>query len=352
MKRLLGAALAVVICAAPFARAQDGRPRRVGGEVGNAPTTQADEPITLEGTIIEVPVVVADRSGRYVPGLRRDDFALEEDGRAQQISLFRNERVPIHVALVLDTSSSTHDSLPDIQDAAVDFTEQLLPGDEIMVVSFDDDVRVLQGFTSDRRALERAIRRTESRGSTRLYDAAYETVVKHLRRIDGRKAMVLLSDGDDTKSSRSEKDAIAACTESDVTVYGIRYPGDGGAGSTGIPGIPLPGKKRSRGWSIPRVPGMPKIPGVNWPLAPGGSRFMETITRNSGGELYYARAVWDVRSLFAGIAEELRHVYLLGYSPSNPVANGGYRSISVRVPREPDLAVRHRLGYQAESYRP
>lgn len=338
------------------------RPRRV---TVDDPQAAEAEPVALEGALVEIPTVVMDRSGRNIAGLTESDFEVYENGERQRIEFFRDDRVPIHVALVMDTSNSTRLSLGDIQDAAIEFTNLLMPGDQILVVSFNDEVRVEQEFTSDRGLLVSAIQRTSPRKGTRLYDAVYETVAQRMRGIDGRKAMVLLSDGQDNMSNRSFEDAVRVCSESDVIVYGIRYPSKWqvlNGGGTSLPNpnpSPAPGKKK-KGWRIPNIPGVPGIPGVGWPLQDpwgnnqrsGGGRkiinpFMETVTANSGGRLYYANAVSDIRGLFAQVAEELRHVYVLAYSPSNPQKNGGYRAIQVKVVTQPDATVRHRLGYQA-----
>lgn len=341
--------------------AQDSRPRRVGGTADQADA----EPIALESALVEVPTVVAERSGRYIPGLTTGDFELYENGVLQDITFFRDDRVPIHVALLMDTSNSTRLSLGDIQEAAVAFTNLLLPGDEILVVSFNSEVRVEQEFTSDRGLLTAAIRRTSPRKGTRLYDAVYDTVTQRMRGIDGRKAIVLLSDGQDNMSDTSFDDAVRVCSESDVIVYGIRYPakfqvlGTGGSGPTTLPSPSPPKGRKRKGWNIPNIPGVPRIPGVGWPLQDAGGAdaqmfggkvidpFMETVTANSGGQLFYANAVGDIRGLLAQVAEELRHVYVLAYSPSNAQKNGGYRTIQVKCPTHPDAVVRHRLGYQA-----
>jgi hypothetical protein len=399
--------------AAPQSSFGQGRPRRVDpsqtvpaptGPVGPtrpAPGAQApdngEDTVSLEGALIEVPVVVSDRSGHYVPQLRQQDFRVLEDGVEQQISFFSDQRVPIHVAIVMDTSGSTRDTIGEIQQAAIEFIDQLLPGDQVLIVSFASDVIVEQEFTSDRRALAQAIMRTQANGSTKLYEAVYLTVAERLRQVEGRKAMIILSDGEDTASRDvSSDEAINVCSESDVVAYGIRYPessgmtvytnpgggnwpfpsgggnpNPGNGGGTYPPNYPQP-RRRTR----PRV-NIPGIPWPSWPfLAPtnfvdpqlgtrgsngqvtigggggmGRSRFMETITTNTGGTLFYADQVGNVRSLLNMIAEELRHVYVIGYAPSNSLQNGGYRHITVQVPRQPDLAVRHRLGYQAEAYK-
>jgi Ca-activated chloride channel family protein len=406
----------------PQAMFGQGRPRRVDPSrttpppAQNRPPAQQDagadaeddgEPLQLEGALIEVPVAVTDRTGRYVPQLRQQDFRVLEDGEPQQVVFFSTERVPIHVALVMDTSGSTRGTIGDIQEAAIEFINQLQSGDQVMLVSFSSEVIVEQEFTNDRGRLATAVRRTQPNGSTKLYEAVYLTVAERLRHVEGRKAMVILSDGEDTASREASADeAINVCSESDVVAYGIRYPEttamtvyrdpsqrnprpnanpwpntnpgpNRSPWPNTNPGQYPPNRQPRRGnRGEPRNrqnwPGFPRIPGLPWPfLAPvvepqfggrnsgqirvggglGKDPFMETITEQSGGVLYYADAVADVRGLFSTIAEELRQRYIIGYAPSKSLRSGGYRKISVQIPSRPDLAIRHRLGYQAETYK-
>jgi len=420
MQRLsLLVVLLVILCAGlPSTASGQGRPRRVDPSQTVPPPTDArvpqqpgsppggagvDDTVSLEGDLIEVPCVVSDRTGHYVPQLRQQDFRVLEDGVQQEISFFSTERVPIHVALVMDTSGSTRDTIYDIQSAAVEFLDQLLPGDKVLVVSFSSQVIVEQEFTNDRRVLSQAIRRTQANGSTKLYEAVYLTVAERLRHVEGRKAMVILSDGEDTASRDvSFDEAVNVCQESDVVVYGIRYPESAGTNVFRIPQTTpptFPGNGPNTGpttrpntgtyppgYPQPRRRNRPRpnvnIPWPNWPFAPtgsafvdpqfsgrnpgqpqgnpngggwgtgtGGDPFMETVTANSGGTLFYAESVGNVGAVFASIAEELRQTYIIGYAPTNPVSKGGYRRITVQVPSRQDLAVRHRLGYQADAYK-
>src|SRR5258708_36709801 len=131
----------------------------------------AGDVIRVNTTLVTIPVSVMDRDGRYVPNLNKEDFRLWEDGVEQQVAFFSSVDEPFSVVLMIDTSGSTRFRLEDIQDAAINFVNQLRPDDKVMVVSFDDQVRVLSEFTSDRSRLRDAIRRTETGNGTRLYHA-------------------------------------------------------------------------------------------------------------------------------------------------------------------------------------
>lgn len=237
-----------------------------------------------------------------------------------------------------------------------------------MVVSFDRQIHYLSDFTSDRRELESAIRQAHTGSGTSVYDAVYDVVQRRLRNVDGRKAMILFSDGEDTTSGRaSYDDAVNVVTESDVLVYGLRYPGTGGRGPvridpwprSPIPGIqlpfpfPWPIPRRRRGpfrLTDPTAGGNNAVPSPSpqWSRRNrGGGDFMADITTAGGGPVYDAEKIGDLSRLANRIAEELRHVYVVSYYPTNPLSNGGYRSVRVSVKGRDDIAVRHRRGYNA-----
>jgi len=306
---------------------------------------------------------VSDRSGRYVPQLSARDFELFEDGVQQTIASFGSEEVPFNVALMLDVSPSVSGSIKDIQDAAIDFVRELRSQDRVMVVAFDRGIHYLTDFTNDRRQLEWAIRGTRTGSGTSVYDAVYETVDRKLRNIEGRKAMILFSDGEDTTSSRaSYDDAVNLVAESDVLVYGLRYPGTGGGGGiridpwprSPIPRLPIP---LPFPWPPPRRRGHFNISGSSsaagaavqsWPRRRGhGGDFMSDITAAGGGPVYDAENIRDMSRVASRIADELRHVYVISYYPTNPLSNGGYRRVRVRVKGRDEIAVRHRPGYNA-----
>jgi Ca-activated chloride channel homolog len=322
-----------------------------------------DDVVRLESTLVNIPLLVSDRSGRYVPQLSKRDFMLYEDGVKQEIASFGSEQVPFNVALLLDVSPSVAGSIEDIQDAALAFVRQLREQDRVMVVSFDRRTHYLSDLTSDRRQLESAIRSISTGSGTSVYDTVYEVVSRRLRGVEGRKAMILLSDGEDTTSNRaSYDDAIDIVTESDVLVYGLRYPGTGGGGHIRIdpwpqrmPRMPIPFPMPFP-WPRTPVPRRPRGPlvdsgsnwagGQSWPRRHGGD-FMADIAAAGGGPVYDAQNVGDMSRLASRIAEELRHVYVLSYYPTKPLSAGGYRSIRVSVAGRDDIAVRHRKGYNA-----
>ncbi|MGA9768976.1 MAG: VWA domain-containing protein, partial [Blastocatellia bacterium] len=181
--------------------------------------------IKLQATLVSVPVIVSDRQGRYMGGLKVQDFTLYKDRVQQQIAAFDSVEEPINVALLLDTSKSTRNVLDDIKDAATDFLKTLRPQDRAMIVSFDYEAHVLSVLTSDRKALERAVRRAEIGlyPGTTLRDAIVKVTNEHFKEIKGRKAIVLLTDGKDHGSRTGEAELLDSAAESDAIVYSIFY---------------------------------------------------------------------------------------------------------------------------------
>ena len=184
---------------------------------------QHDQAVKLEATLVTVPVIAIDRDGKYIPDMSREDFTLHEDGTKQEIVFFAPVNEPFHVVLMLDTSASTQEKLGQIKRAAITFVEQLKPADRLKVISFDDQVRDLCAFTNDRAELGRAIDRTQPGQGTKLYDAV-ALALRELRPIQGRKAIVLFTDGADRTSDTARyTDNISEVEESGVIVYPIRY---------------------------------------------------------------------------------------------------------------------------------
>ena len=192
------------------------------------PETPPEEPqdlekITTDTNLVTVPVIANNSDGTYVADLRQEEFEILEDGVRQEIAFFGKVAAPFHVVLMLDTSSSTQDKLREIQQAAFTFVQQLQDADRVKVISFDDSVRDWNDFTSDREILRAAIYKTRSGQGTKVYDA-FDLGLNTIRKIRGRKAIVIFTDGMDWHSDSATYDGtLRGLDEEGVIVYPIRY---------------------------------------------------------------------------------------------------------------------------------
>jgi len=192
------------------------------------PETPPEEPqdiekVTTDTDLVTVPLIANDSNGTYITDLRQEEFTILEDNVPQQIAVFGKIAAPFHVVLMLDTSSSTQDKLREIQQAAFTFVQQLQDADRVKVISFDDSVRDLNDFTSDRELLRAAIYKTKSGQGTKVYDAV-ELGLNTIRKIRGRKAIVIFTDGMDWHSDNATYDGtLRWLDEEGVVVYPIRY---------------------------------------------------------------------------------------------------------------------------------
>ncbi|MCA1565516.1 MAG: VWA domain-containing protein [Acidobacteria bacterium] len=365
------------------------RPPTLGGAIGpdagqqragNAPagdSTEVDENevVRVNTSLVTIPVSVMDRAGKYVPSVRQAEFRIWEEGVEQEIAYFATVEKPFTVALVIDTSGSTRYRLTEIQDAAISFVNQLRPEDRVLVVSFDDEVRVLSEATSDRARLRDAIRRVRPGEGTKLYDAVDFIINQRFNRIDGRKAMLLFTDGVDTTSRRASYQTNAQDAEElDALIYPVQYDtynastasrggggvyGGGGGGSRRRTGgiadifadIITGGSIRiggggggSGGGVYGGGTGGGNCTGCTREEYERGDAYLRDMARLSGARVYRADTTRDIESAFTLVAEELRRQYSLGYYPKQQGQPGQRRRIKVRVMR-PDLAVRARDSY-------
>jgi VWFA-related protein len=231
--RILAAVIVVVVLfvsVAPAQRArQPQRPREQKPATTTPPESQTEpqqtefETLKIDTNLVTVPVIASSRSGSYISDLRKEEFSLSEDDLAQQIAFLATVNAPFHLILLLDTSASTEEKIGQIQRAAISFVEQLSSADKVKVVSFDNELRDLNEFTSDKAILRGAIQNTRSGTGTRLYDAV-QLSLDTLRPINQRKAIVIFTDGCDWHSESATFDAtIRALDESGVIVYPIRF---------------------------------------------------------------------------------------------------------------------------------
>jgi Ca-activated chloride channel homolog len=334
-----------------------------GNQQGTAPTVQntgpeeveAGDVIKVNTTLVTLPVSVTDRNGRYIPNLTKQDFRLWEDGVEQQVAFFSSVDKPFSVVLVLDTSGSTRFKIEEIQDAAIAFVNQLRSDDRVMIVSFDDDIRVLTEFTGDRNRMRDAILRTRTGSGTRLYDAVDLVINQRLSQVEGRKAVVLFTDGVDTASRNADYVSnVRDAEELDALIYPVKYDTyrDVGGGSGG--GIGWPRRRATSPIDI--LIGILGRRGGGVPIGGGGGagtsrgdyeradRYLRELAEKTGARQYQADDSTNLSYAFRNIAEELRRQYSIGYYPINPPQAGQRRQVRVRV-NQPNLAVRSRDSY-------
>ena len=362
----------------------------------------ADERYTLsvDVDLVNVNVVVTDANGRYLTYLTKENFRIYEDRVEQQITHFSPVDTPFAVGLLLDTSNSTINRLAQIQDEAVRFIDQIHVDDDVLVISFDDEVHLDSDFTRSKRATERAIRRTRTGGSTQLYEAVYLALQQKLRPRPERKAMVLFTDGVDTASPTStQSETIELAKEADTLIYPIffdtrydrgpmsrnpRPPVRRGGGTTGIPagggqvglptgggqvglptgggrvglptgrgrvGLPVP-SRRPTSRRLPPSSRYPRFPtGVGLGRSDAeydqGREYLQQLAEVTGGTLYVSEGLRNLGDAFQQIAAELSSQYSLAYSPTNKTRDGTFRRIKIETDI-PNVIVRAKQGYYSQ----
>ncbi len=325
MKLLNGFILILLICGAALAQTTKSK---------TPPPTSATDPeetLKIDSTLVTIPVSVIDRDGKYLLNLTQKDFKLSEEDAPQEITNFSSITVPVNVALMIDTSRSTKFKIEDIQRAAISFIEQLRPTDRVLVVSFDDKIRVQSEFTSDRATLKQAIAKTKTGAGTKLYEAINLVMNQKLAAIQGRKAIVLFTDGVDTESKYGAgKQSMFDVEKNEVIVYPIQY-------DTMADVAALLNDDKQPQQVITSQPTTEEFL-----LA---TRYLRGLALRSGGRVQQAETLTNVNEAFALIAEELRHQYSLGYYPSQEGKPGEFRRVRVEV-LPAHRSVRARDGYR------
>ncbi len=315
-----------------------------------------DEVIKVDVNLVSVPVIVSDRQGRYVAGLKAEDFSVYQDGRKQTVSFFGAEEEPLNVALLLDTSKSTKDVLKQIKNSAKDFIKLLQPNDRAMIVTFDYRVTVLSPLTSDRKELEKAIKKVEigEKVGTVMRDAVQEVVSNSFANVKGRKAIILLTDGKDFGSYPTKEELLDTVEENDVMIYSVFYKTRMGGNQRIIDrvlnGGIFGGGRRGRMRRFPNGGGVPP----NFPPNRGGMGgeadedakvYLQRMSDSTAGR-FYEKEVTDLKKTFELIADELRKQYRLGFYPDELDKNADVHQLKVKVSLS-DVAVRSRGTYRS-----
>lgn len=281
-----------------------------------APSASPEEPrITLDVTRVQLLFTVSDKKGRFVSDLTKDDFQILESKKPQAIMEFTAETdLPLRLAILLDTSNSIRDRFRFIQEAASDFVNTVVRPheDKAVIVSFDTTAELVADLTDNTEALNNAIHDLRPGGGTALYDAILfscrDKLMQEQPRFKFRRAMVILSDGEDNQSRYTREQAVEMAQRAEVIVYAI---------STNISGI----KTR-------------------------GDKVLERFADATGGRVFFPLKLEDVAAAFRQIEAELRSQYAVAYRPADLIADGRFRSISIE-PLRKGLRVRCRRGYYA-----
>jgi Ca-activated chloride channel family protein len=304
--------------------------------------------------LINVAVTVSDVNGRYISGLRQEDFVVYEDGVEQPITHFNSERVPVSLGLVVDTSGSMAGEKWDhARDALDRFLLDLLgPDDQVFLYQFSSDPFLLEDWTTDRQRLSRAMRRIVPNGGTAMYDTLAEAVPLADSGSNRKKAIVVISDGNDTNSTTEVPDLKRLIRETEVLVYAVGIDGQGQSTSNGPFGRPptvrLP-------FPFPNGRRRP-FPGYPQPGSGGGGMILRSgdrvnaaalreLTDDSGGRTEIVRSSTDLEPATSNIAAELSQQYFLAY-PAGAKKDGKWHTIRVEV-RDSRYRVRARKGYMA-----
>jgi Ca-activated chloride channel family protein len=276
-------------------------------------------------SLVALNVTVVDQQQRFVGGLSADDFAVFEDGVRQDVRFFETRQTPIDLIVLIDSSSSMRPRMAMVHQAALGFVRTLRDGDRGAVITFDDNVDVVQPLTSDHAQLESAIRGTTARGGTALHNALYIALKQFGRPARGstevrRQALAVLSDGNDTSSLISFEDVQEVARRTGVSVYPISLAGSAAE---------YDGQGRGEAFSK--------------------SQFaLRQLAKDTGAQAFFPQTIHELDNIYESIARELASQYSIGYSPSNAAADGRFRRILVRLMSRPECRLRARAGYIAE----
>ncbi len=288
--------------------------------------------ISMDVQVVNILASVRDKSGKFIPGLTKDDFVLKENGKEQEIRYFTAEAdLPLTLGLIIDVSVSQENLIEEEKRSAEAFIEQVIDDNDLaFVITFGPDTRLEQDLTSSRRLLSRSLQKLQIRGGTYspvtpgtnptstprgtvLYDAVYLAAKDMLRPVPGRKAIILITDGVDQGSKVAIEEALREAHISDVVVYSILHYDMGYYG----------------------------------PFSMGTADYdLGKMARETGGTLFKPKRNQPLSDIFESIQEELRNQYSIGYTPTNPEQDGSFRQIELKA-KPKGLKVQTRRGYYA-----
>jgi Ca-activated chloride channel homolog len=280
------------------------------------PGRLSDQTYRVNVDLVNILCSVYDKNTKaFLTNLTRDDFSVYEDNQKQEIKNFARETdLPLTIALLIDTSQSVSPKLKFEQEAAISFFQSVLhEKDRALLVSFDSDVSLLQDFTNDPNRMTRQISKLKTGGGTALYDAIFKTCDEKLIRETGRKAIIILSDGDDESSKTTIHQATEMALRAEALIFGISVSKGGFFGVSG---------------------------------STEGDSALKEMSQETGGRVFFPFKVEELDDAFRQINQELRSQYNVGFFSTNPARDGSYRKIEIKAP-EKGLKLTFRKGYYA-----
>ncbi|MBV8859961.1 MAG: VWA domain-containing protein [Acidobacteria bacterium] len=303
-----------------------------------------DEVVRINSSEVLLPVTVRDAEGRLVTGLGRNDFKVFEDGREQPLNDLSLRQVPVDVALLVDASSSVAESFEDFRRAAEEFAGRVSEDDRFCLVKFDDRVELLLDWSKSRLQLRRALGRLSTGVFTRFNDALLLAAREQFQKNERRRALVVLSDGiDSNRGSATAEAALRALLETQVTVYAIANTEIERTRKTAELDNLVGGDDASVRFNQLRIGDLRE--GLR--VLDASEQNLSALTRATGGRLYRPESFRSLESVYAEIADELRHQYALYYTPTSPARDGRFRRVRVEVPGR-DYEVSTRVGYYSQ----
>jgi Ca-activated chloride channel family protein len=289
-----------------------------------APQKQGGFKIGVSVEMVLIHTSVYDKNGHFVGGLKKEDFKLFEDGIEQTILQFSQEDVPVSLGILVDLSGSMRNKVEDVTKAALAFIKASNPQDQVFLIGFNDQVELLQDYTNNIDDISDALENTVVTGGTALYDAIYLGVQKAHEGVDPKKAIIVISDGEDRDSYYKLGEMLAKVQESDVQIYSIGF----------LNQVPDKGLFGHWSKSVPER----------------AQDALKQISEDTGARAFFPKSISEMGAIVAEIAHELRSQYSIGYTSSNTARDGNFRRVKISL-ESASLSstnhVRYRRGYFA-----
>ncbi len=303
------------------------------------PSTEPEEILKIETQEVLLPVTVRDRNGQFITNLKAEDFKVYEENTQQPITSLTLKRLPVNVVLLLDTSSSVTKEIEDFKIAAQNFAAKLDAQDQLSLIKFDDKVELVMDWTVNRAALKRSLNQLTTGMFTNFNDALWLTAREQFKRVQGRKAIIILTDGIDSgRGRKTQEQALRAILEAEAPVFVVSKTLI--QRSNDQRDIDFYQKNYSPGTSQIRIDGLK----LSLAALAQSENWLTKLTEESGGRLFLPKSFDELDRVYQQVADELRSQYVLSYSPLNINRDGHYRAVRVKT-KQSDLRVTARFGY-------